>query len=542
MLQLFCMGANVRQVIKCFGVNILKKKQRRGLSIKIVAALYSVIAILILTLSVVLIGYHLFKKNVTKNYEKYALTVLDNAYIFAEDYSFGDMIDSREMSEGYEEMREHLNKVKENSEIEYLYAVYFDDINDIHSLTYAVNTKTAEELANGGQYTYLGKPCEEGSFEDDTLLILQNAIKNSQKESAVLQGHSDSYGDMLNGYKVIFDSNGNPVGLLCVEIDIADIKSEMFVYVRSILIFVSIFTIITIIVYLAKIEFSLIYPITSVTDAANDFIKNIGDQKAMDESVNKLEQVDIRSKNEVGDLYTTISRMESDMAKQLRDIRQYTENTMKMQNGLMVLMSDMVETRDSDTGAHIQKTAEYVRIILEGLKKKGYYQDILTPEYIEDVIRSAPLHDVGKIKIPDAILNKPGKLTEEEFEIMKTHSESGKQIIDKAISTIEGGSYLREARNMVAYHHERWDGKGYPEQLHDNDIPLSARIMAVADVFDALTSPRVYKPAFSLDKSIEIIKEGIGTQFDPKCVEVFIDSLPEVKEVLRNFNPGFKDE
>ncbi len=154
---------------------------------------------------------------------------------------------------------------------------------------------------------------------------------------------------------------------------------------------------------------------------------------------------------------------------------------------------------------------------------------------MSDVVRSAPLHDVGKIKIPDRILNKPGKFTDEEYEIMKTHTTAGKQIMDSVISTVEGENYLMEARNMAAYHHERWDGKGYPENLSGEDIPLSARIMAVADVFDALSSPRVYKPAYSLEKSLEIIQEGNGSHFDPKCVEVFLESIDEIKGVLKKF-------
>ena len=151
-------------------------------------------------------------------------------------------------------------------------------------------------------------------------------------------------------------------------------------------------------------------------------------------------------------------------------------------------------------------------------------------------MRSAPLHDVGKINISDKILNKPGKLTDEEFEIMKTHTTAGREIIEKAINTVKGEVYLKEARNMAAYHHERWDGKGYPEGLHGEVIPLSARIMAVADVFDALSSARVYKPAFPLEKALDIIKEGAGTQFDPKCVEVFLDALPEIKVILSKYN------
>ena len=228
--------------------------------------------------------------------------------------------------------------------------------------------------------------------------------------------------------------------------------------------------------------------------------------------------------------------MESDMADQYRDIRRFSEIAMKMRDGLIILMADMVENRDSDTGDHIQKTASYVRIILNGLKRKGYYSEQMTSQYMIYVEKSAPLHDVGKIKIPDAILNKPGRLTAEEFEIMKTHATVGKEIIEKAMSTIEGGSYLREARNMAAYHHEKWNGTGYPEGLKEEEIPLSARIMAVADVFDALTSARVYKPAFPLDEALRMIEEGKGTQFDPKCVEVFLESVSDIKDVLRKYN------
>ena len=518
----------------------MKEKKYKGISIKVITALYSVVAILVLTLVIVFTGYRLFEKKVMESYQKYALTVLGYAHSITTEYAFGDMITARDMPESYEKMREKLNVVKENSNIEYLYAIYFDDVDDIHSLTYAINTKTREELENKGTYTYLGTPCEEGSFADDTLLILQNAVKNRQKESGVLEGYSEGYGQMLNGYKVIYDSNDNPAGLLCVEIDINNITKDLDLYVREIAVFVAIFAFIVIILYIVKIEYSLVYPITSITNAAEDFIKNIGEQEAMDESATSLERLNIHSKNEVGNLYETVSRMETDMAKQLRDIRSYAENTLRMQDGLMILLADMVESRDSDTGAHIQKTADYVRIILNGLRKKGYYKEILTDQYIEDVIKSAPLHDIGKIRIADSILQKPGKLTEQEYEIMKMHSMYGKVIIDKAIRTVEGESFLKEARNMATHHHERWDGKGYPDGLKGEEIPLSARVMAVADVFDALTSRRVYKPAFQLSDAIAIIESENGHQFDPKCVEVFLEAMPEIKEIMKNLNPEYE--
>ncbi len=278
------------------------------------------------------------------------------------------------------------------------------------------------------------------------------------------------------------------------------------------------------------------YPIRSMAKCVDDFTHLGYEQEQLDENVKTIRSLEIKTNDELEELYDSICNMTLNISEQIRDLRKLSEATLKMQDGLIITMADMVEKRDSDTGEHIQKTALYVKIIVEGLKKKGYYAEKITPKFMSDVVRSAPLHDIGKINIPDGILNKPGKLTPEEFEIMKTHTTAGKNIMENAISTVEGENYLKEARNMAAYHHERWDGKGYPEGLHGQVIPLSARIMAVADVFDALTSPRVYKPAFSLEKSISIITEESGRQFDPKCVEVFLEAISDVKMVLNKFS------
>ena len=161
---------------------------------------------------------------------------------------------------------------------------------------------------------------------------------------------------------------------------------------------------------------------------------------------------------------------------------------------------------------------------------------MLTDKYVEDVINSAPLHDVGKIQIPDDVLNKPGKLTEEEFERMKKHTSAGGEIIQQAIGAIseDTSGYLKEAGNLARYHHEKWDGTGYPEGLSGEDIPLSARVMAVADVFDALVSKRSYKDGFPFEKAMNIIREGTGTHFDPNVVKAFLESEEQVRAVMES--------
>lgn len=347
---------------------------------------------------------------------------------------------------------------------------------------------------------------------------------------------NDRYGHLLTVYEPVYDSDGRCACYVGADVDVGKLAVMRRSFIaKSASIFLGFFVLLcTFVIWL--VDYQLIIPINTVARGMNELIHASASQERMDEDVKMFRSLNIHTGDELENLYHSAGSMTRNQAEHLRSIRRLSDSTAKMQDGLIITMADLVESRDSDTGAHVQKTAAYVKIIVEGLKKKGYYLQKITPKFMSDVVRSAPLHDVGKINIPDEVLNKPGKLTDEEYEIMKTHTTAGKRIMENAISTVEGDNYLKEARNMAAYHHERWDGKGYPEGIHGEVIPLSARIMAVADVFDALTSPRVYKPAFPLEKALAILEEGKGTQFDPKCVEVFMDALPEVKVILKKYN------
>lgn len=207
-----------------------------------------------------------------------------------------------------------------------------------------------------------------------------------------------------------------------------------------------------------------------------------------------------------------------------------------MQSHIITTMADIIENRDESTGGHIRRTAMYVEILAKELQKEGKHTDILTNKYIEDMVLAAPLHDIGKIHISDTVLNKPGKLTDEEFALMKTHTTAGRELLEKAKGDLGEIRYLNIAIDMAAYHHEWENGRGYPYGIKDKDIPLCAKILAVADVFDALTSKRVYKAAMPFEKACSIIREEKGTHFDEDVVEAFNVSSEQIMEAMAKFS------
>ncbi len=316
-------------------------------------------------------------------------------------------------------------------------------------------------------------------------------------------------GWLLSVMEPFYWPRGNCMCYICGDIDISDLNN----YHRDFMISILLITFALLLVVIAGsfriTRNRIVLPINSMAYCANEFIADYAERGVYDEA-RRINRLKISTNDEIENMYRAFKKMTVDMVAREQNIRKQADTISRMQSGLIVILADMVENRDDDTGNHIKRTASYVRMIMEGLKKKGYYLDQLTDTFISDVIQSAPLHDLGKIGISDTILNKPGKLTPEEFEIMKQHTVIGCDILDRAISEIHGESYLREARNLAHYHHEKWAGGGYPEGLSGEDIPLSARIMSIADVFDAVSQKRVYKEAFSFEKSVEIIYRDSG--------------------------------
>lgn len=215
-----------------------------------------------------------------------------------------------------------------------------------------------------------------------------------------------------------------------------------------------------------------------------------------------------------------------------KEVESRTREIRRIQRSIVNSFAGIVEARDNSTGEHILRISRYVDILAHSLRSMGHYVGELAEDFITSLVDVAPLHDIGKISIPDGILLKPGKLTEEEFEVIKTHACTGAQVIDQCLSGVERPEYVALAREVALGHHEKWDGSGYPRGLRGEDIPLSARIIAVADVYDAVRSQRVYKPAMNRAEARSIILEGRGTHFDPLVVDAFENALEEIEAVI----------
>jgi putative two-component system response regulator len=234
------------------------------------------------------------------------------------------------------------------------------------------------------------------------------------------------------------------------------------------------------------------------------------------------------------EVHLLVESQKKTLEKQQKDLKNFNDNLQKMvdektkevtelQDAILKTVADMVESRDDVTGGHIERTQGGVSILMDAIRRRNLFPEATKDWNIKLLLQSSQLHDVGKISISDAILSKPGKLEPAEYEEMKKHAAFGVQVIKKIETSTRSNDFLKYAKIFAGTHHERWDGKGYPSGLHGEDIPLEGRIMAIADVYDALTSVRPYKKAFTHEDAVSIIREGHGTQFDPVLVDLFIE-------------------
>ena len=364
-------------------------------------------------------------------------------------------------------------------------------------------------------------------FEDGFKGVLDDLLSGREIDPVISNGQ---YGWLYTIYTPVRDSSGKTVCYAGVDISMENIMKGLYAYLARVLsLFVGIIGIL-LAFFMLLADSGVIMPINSMALASSRFAFDSAAQR--NDGLEQVRSLDIRTGDEIEHLYNAITQTSEDSVHYIAESNQKNRTIARMQENLILVLADMVESRDQFTGDHVKNTSEYALIIMDQLKREGIYTDQLTDEFVQNVYHSAPLHDIGKIRVSYTILNKPGKLTDDEFDRMKLHTLFGRDVIEKAKKASSDMSYLNEAENLSLFHHEKWNGKGYPNGLAGEEIPLAARIMAVADVFDALVSKRSYKEPFPFEKAMDIIREGAGSHFDPNVAAAFIHAEDRVREVF----------
>ncbi len=494
-----------------------RKNVTRSFSLR--SKIITIISVIMVCVAVVttIISYILFQNFAMKQYTYSCTSAAKLAANLIDPDKVDEYLTLGESGPDYRAIEKKLISIKQgNDDIEYIYVYRFteDGVKVVFDLdTPEVKGQDPGTLIEIEKYLM--------PFKDD---FLRGKYVEPLLDDTI-------YGRLLTVFEPVYDDNGKCVCYAAADIKVEDIRLSTLNYMTKVFSLFIGFYIFILALCIWLVDYHLIYPIAAMTLSARKFAYD--SEEAREISVDRLQHLDIATGDEIENLYESLSKTIAETVGYLEDVEAKGEEIAHMQNGLIYVLADMVESRDKNTGDHVRKTAAYVRLIMNKMKEKGIYADVLTEEYMADVANSAPLHDVGKIMVSDVILNKPGHLTDEEFEAMKMHTTAGSRIIASAMSLVSDSGYLKEAKNLATYHHERWDGKGYPSGKAGEEIPLSARIMAVADVFDALVSKRSYKEPFTFEKSMDIIREGAGTQFDPQIAMLFVECEDEVREVSK---------
>lgn len=318
---------------------------------------------------------------------------------------------------------------------------------------------------------------------------------------------NNQFGHVITKYSTVYNRQNKPIALVGVDLSFDQVISQILNnFLRGLLfIILSLSAIyIVLVLYLKQV---FIKPVMLISSRMKNFLI---DNKPGHEPIK------LTSDDELSSMADSFNRMAA-------DINSYIQKISSMQMETIFSLAKLAQSRDDDTGKHLDRVQQYCYVLTEKLSQDSVYSDLIDFNFINNIVNASALHDLGKVGISDLILLKPGKLTEEEFTEMKRHTTIGYETLKEVHSKFGNNSFIEMGMLVACYHHERWDGKGYPEGLKGTQIPLAARIMSIADVYDALGTKRVYKDAFPQEKCVEIIKEGSGKQFDPVIVEAFLE-------------------
>lgn len=501
-----------------------QKLRRRSAGTKI--AVYVSVIMLVLVVVTTSISFNAFNESMVAEQAKKAEGITELAVRAIDPEMVDEYLEQGEAAEGFVETEARLAEIRDSfAGVQYLY-VYRILEDGCHVV---LDPDTADEQGSD--------PGSVVEFDQAFMPYLDDLLAGRPIDPIV---SNETYGWLLTVYKPLYNSQGDCVCYVAADINMDHIISESYQFLTRVVALFAAFFILIFVLVLWLAKYSLILPINSIAHVMGGFAFDSLADRA--ETVEQVRALEIRTGDEVENLYDSVLKTAEDTVGYITESQEKTETIARMQDNLIMVMADLVESRDQFTGDHVRKTAAYALITMEQMIVEGVYAEELTPEYVSDVYHSAPLHDVGKIVVSDTILNKPGRLTEEEFAVMKSHTTAGREILERASGAIPKETYLEEAKNLAEFHHEKWDGTGYPTGRAGEDIPLSARIMAVADVFDALVSKRSYKDGFPLDKAFAIIEEGAGTHFDPQIAAAFLHAREEVERVVRQYGDGQTDK
>ena len=498
----------------------MMKMETRKISLRTKVVLLLVVFSLVISGFATIVSVSLYRKNSVEEKKRFAQETASLAAAVVGPDIVDDVLVLKRAANGYSRTENLLKEIKATSpDIEYVYVYQIRE--DGCHVIFDLDTEAVEA----------SEPGDVLEIEDAFREYMPAFLAGEEIEPIV---SDDAFGWLLTIYQPIYDEHEECVAYACVDISMKQLTANYIIFMTKMISLYLGFLLLALVFGWWFAEYSITFPVNTMAISADNFAFG-GTDEGLDKSVESLKGMEIHTGDEIENLYNALVKMGSDSVNYVEELESKNETISKMQMALIMVLADMVEGRDEDTGDHIRKTAAYTRIIMNGLRKKGYYTEQLTDQFMHDVFHSAPLHDIGKIGVSDLILNKPGKLTDEEFAEMKKHTLIGEDILNKVIATVPHSGYLIEARNLAGGHHEKWNGKGYPRGLSGEEIPLSARIMAVADVFDALISKRIYKPPFTIEKALSIIKEDAGSHFDPLVAEAFLAEEEEVRKVAEAF-------
>lgn len=503
-----------------------REAKMRGFSLKRKITVLICAIMLFVAVVTTSISYLLYKNFSMDQYTAIGRNVATTVAISIEPDRVNEYFYEGGTSEDYKKTEEELYKIRDSADyIEYVYVYQIRE--DGCHVVFDLDTEEVPGNALGTLISF------DYSFKD----LIPDLLAGKPIDPIITD---DTYGWLLTAYEPVYDSNGNCVCYACADINMEDIRLNAMSFLARILSLFVGFFILILVFCLWYTDYHMTYPIDAMTFAASEFA--YGSESDLEKSVERLSSLKVATADEIENLYSVLVKTIGDTVGYLEDVKEKGEQIENMQNGLIYILADLVESRDKCTGDHVRKTAAYVKLILDALQEKGLYADEIDEEFVKDVYNSAPLHDVGKIKVPDAILNKPGKLDDDEFEEMKKHTTAGQEIIESAMELVGESGYLNSALDLATYHHEKWDGSGYPKGLKGEEIPLSARIMAVSDVFDALMSKRSYKKPFTFEQAMDIIKDGAGKHFDPVIANVFVENADKVRALADEYDKTDSEE